>query len=105
MAKCVGVENEWGPVLMVRAGHEKDGGMSIPLRTGLEKDDICYEQRASEVRTSGVQFCWCAPELRKTGVCLFHCVRGSRHITFVSGEVRGSRERVMSSSAGVHVSQ
>jgi hypothetical protein len=85
----VGVENEWGPVLMVRAGHEKDGGMSIPLRTGLEKDDICYEQRAWESRTSGVQLCWWAPEWRKTGVCLFNCARESRKITFAMSKMCG----------------
>ena len=36
-----GVENEWGPVLMVRAGLKKDGGMSVRLRSGVENHDIC----------------------------------------------------------------
>ena len=49
--QCVGVEDEWGPVLLVRTGIEKDGlvrtgiekdgGMSLPLRTGVEKHSIC----------------------------------------------------------------
>ena len=41
VAKRVGVENEWGPVLMVRAGLEKDGGMSVRVRSGVENHDIC----------------------------------------------------------------
>ena len=56
VAKCVGVENEWGPVLLVRTGVEKDGGMSVPLRTGIDKHYICLWQSAWESGTSGVQF-------------------------------------------------
>ena len=43
-----------GPAMVVRTGIEKDGGMSVSLRTGVENDDICYEQSVWGLRTSGV---------------------------------------------------
>ena len=40
-ATCVGGENEWGPVLLVRTRVEKDRRMSVPLRTEVETHHIC----------------------------------------------------------------
>jgi len=36
-------------------GDRERWSMSVPLRTGVETDYICYEQRVWEWRTSGVQ--------------------------------------------------
>ena len=42
--------------LLVRTGVEIYRGMSVPLRTGVEKYDISYWQHASESRNSEVEF-------------------------------------------------
>ena len=52
MAKCVGVEDEWGPVLLVLTGADKDRGMSVSLSTGMRKDNICYKQSVWELTKS-----------------------------------------------------
>ena len=41
----------------------------------------------------------------ETGVCLLHCARELGTMTFVCGKMRGSHERVGSSSAGAHRSR
>ena len=37
VAKCVGVEDEWGPVLRVRTGIEKDGGYVRSTADGIRQ--------------------------------------------------------------------
>ena len=65
----MGVEDEWGPVLLVRTGADKDGGMSVSLRTGMRKDNICYKQSAWELTKSDVRSCRRTRESRCTQVC------------------------------------
>ena len=66
-------------------------------------------QCAMQTRASHTTYL-CQVLMVRTGVetdevCLFHCARDSRQTTFASGKMRGSRERVGSSSDGAHGSR
>ena len=85
MAKCVGVDNEWGPVLMVHMGIEKDGGMCACNCVWESREHgMCLWQSVWESITSGVQLCWCARESRKTSVRMARAVAAPVHHAYAS---------------------
>ena len=48
------IGEDGGMVVPLRTGVEKDEGMSVRLRTGIENHDICLWQSAWESRKNGI---------------------------------------------------